>query len=221
VSGGIGHGCPGAPDNAVQETTTDSPIDPETRPGRSEQHASTAHRDTGEHSALQYPREPSSAQKHAIHARLVGITNDQAQQILDEFAARMATSQIRSPVGYCASLAQRLKVGLFIAEAGVPISRRRATQQAENASPLDAATAAFKQENATSQVLLDYLRLALERMAGRPSNAFVSAPLNAPSGVNQPLKYAPTRSFLSAVRVILSVLRTAAWKGVRVICVHD
>ena len=62
---------------------------------------------------LCFPNVVTKAQEHALEGRLLGLSPINAQQVLDELAGRMKTSQVRDPVRYCAGLVERLKRGEF------------------------------------------------------------------------------------------------------------
>lgn len=113
---------------------------------------SPASRVTGGHDIPDTPlphREPLKENhhhqlKHLIHPRgfdessiksagalLAGISTEDAQSLLDEVAARMASGKVKSPLSYLRALIKRFKAGEFIPELGNEVSKQRCIKKAE------------------------------------------------------------------------------------------
>ena len=117
---GGGHRCPGAPDTHVLGTITEPPIEPSLLPPPSQHLMSSPDpRGGGE---LCYPKSLTPAQRQALHGRLAVLTQDQAQQILDELSGRLVIAQVRNPLRYCAVLIRRLQRGKFAPELGLTVA---------------------------------------------------------------------------------------------------
>jgi hypothetical protein len=67
----------------------------------------------------------TAKQQDSLAKQLTGMATDDAQQILDELAGRMNSSDVRDPVRYCARLVERLRRGEFHLELGKAVARRR------------------------------------------------------------------------------------------------
>lgn len=107
---------------------------------------------------------------------LAQLERHQAQQVLDELAGRLNCQSIANPIGYCATLVQRVKSGRFRPEVGIRVAEARVGRlqavQRENARKTAAAT--------VGEVLLDRLpddlRERLQRMRARAEERPLSAP---------------------------------------------
>lgn len=111
---------------------------------------------------LCFPTVLSEAQREATRAQLAVLNHDDAQRILDELAGRMNSTRIRSPVGYCARLIERLKRGQFEPHAGLAVARQRQVQQREQCTS-DGITTARMVVNDALDLLPESLRSSLER----------------------------------------------------------
>lgn len=134
VSGGSGHGCPGAPDMVVRATTTKPVVCIKPPPQLPQENASdevdtTAKAVGGGGGDLCFPRALSTAQRRAIARQLEGLEAYDAQQVLDELEGRIASTTVRNAVAYCAGLVARLKRGEFRLERGLAIAAQRAAQR--------------------------------------------------------------------------------------------
>jgi hypothetical protein len=132
VSGGSGHGCPGAPDMVVRATTTKPVVCIKPPPQLPQQNASHEAETTGKGVGggdLCFPRALSTAQRRAIEHQLEGLEACDAQQVLDELEGRIASTTVRNPVGYCAALVESVRRGTFRLEAGLAIAERRAARR--------------------------------------------------------------------------------------------
>jgi hypothetical protein len=109
-----------------RETTTEQVLYIERRPvsmrGAATPMKHVAHR---RGRALCFPSGVSADEREALTKKLVGLNEDQAQEVLDELAGRMSATRIRNAVGYCARLAQQIRRGAFHLDAGVAVARRR------------------------------------------------------------------------------------------------
>jgi hypothetical protein len=74
---------------------------------------------------LYFPKGTSAIQRQALAKQLAGVTEIDAQQILDELAGRMQSTHVRDPVRYCARLVQRFKRGEFQLHLGRTVAGRR------------------------------------------------------------------------------------------------
>ena len=90
---------------------------------------------------LVFPKQLSSREIELATQRLIGLSPELAQEILDELAARLSAGQVRgAPLSYLRTLVMRAKDGSFVAEAGirVAIAREREREQllAKQAQPV-------------------------------------------------------------------------------------
>lgn len=121
---GDGHGCPGALVTGVLQTTTEPSLEPSLQPPPAP-HRTIGPRPPGGGGELIYPKDINPAQRHALQDRLVVLTQDQAQQILDELSGRMAIVQVKNPIRYCATLIERTQRGEFSPELGLKVEDAR------------------------------------------------------------------------------------------------
>ena len=61
------------------------------------------------------------------------LTDDQAQQVLDELSGRMAIAQVKNPLRYCATLIERMRRGEFLPELGLKVGDARQAEVAHRA----------------------------------------------------------------------------------------
>lgn len=59
------------------------------------------------------------------------LTDDQAQQVLDELSGRMAIAQVKNPLRYCATLIERMRRGEFLPELGLKVGEARQAEVAQ------------------------------------------------------------------------------------------
>jgi hypothetical protein len=111
----------GAGDRCVGETTTNPSIDPELLPGG----ACDAGASIVSPSVLCFPDTLSVSDRDALARHLRALSEEQAQQVLDELAARMSRSMVRNPVGYGAELVKRLQRGQFVPATGSRLAQGR------------------------------------------------------------------------------------------------
>jgi hypothetical protein len=93
-------------------------------------------------SNFHFPKAMSDAQRREFAVHLRGLPHEQAQDVLDEIAGRMAMTEVRNPVGYGASLVKRAKRGTFQRQVGLKIAERRAANQRHEARLRDNRTPA-------------------------------------------------------------------------------
>ena len=75
---------------------------------------------------LIFPKQLSQKEISIAGQRLIGLSPELAQEILDELAARLSSGQIRgAPLSYLRTLVTRAKDGSFIAEAGIRVATAR------------------------------------------------------------------------------------------------
>ena len=90
MSGGSGHGCPGAPDTVVRATTTKPVVCIKPLPQLQQENVSDGAKTTAEAVGgggdLCFPKDLSTAQRRAIDRQLKGLEACDAQQVLDELA---------------------------------------------------------------------------------------------------------------------------------------
>jgi len=168
-SGGSGHGCPGAPDNAVRVTTTYpvfNPI-PLLQRGGDADRADLRSRSRG--SDLCFPKALSTAQRQILAQHLSGLSIESAQQVLDELAGRMDATGVRNPVGYCARLVERYKRGEFQLEVGIAVAIKRQAEQRDERTLSERPTTTDLSANVALDRLPESIRLSLQRM--RPNQS--------------------------------------------------
>ena len=109
----------------------------------------------------------SEAQRRELEKLVAGLTDDNAQQVLDELAGRMASKQIRNPIRYCAALVASVRRGEFQSELGLSVADRRAADRQREARRLDSATAVVAARESTASHLPEQLRARIERLRAR------------------------------------------------------
>jgi hypothetical protein len=122
---GGGHGCPGALVNRVLVTTTEPSLEPSLPPPPAAHGTIGPRAPGGGGGDLIYPKDLTPAQKQALQESLAVLTQDQAQQILDELSGRMAIEQVKNPVRYCAALIEHMGRGEFSLELGLKVGDAR------------------------------------------------------------------------------------------------
>jgi Helix-turn-helix domain len=130
---GDGHPCPGAPDTVVLRTTTEPSIEPSQLLPPPSPPRMPSHYPRCGGGDLCYPKSLTLAQRHALHDRLAVLTQDQAQQILDELSGRLAIAQVKNPLRYCAVLIKRMQRGMFFPELGLNVAGAREAETARHA----------------------------------------------------------------------------------------
>lgn len=127
---GSGHPCPGPPDNDVLVTTTEPSLEPSQPPPPAPDRALEPE-SAGGGGDLCYPKNLTPRQRQALQERLTVLNRDQAQQILDELTGRMALTQVKNPLRYCATLVVRMQRREFKPELGLNIADRRQAAEAQ------------------------------------------------------------------------------------------
>ena len=170
VSGGSGHACPGAPDNAVRVTTTDPSVDPIPPPQRRRRVQSgrvePVARNVCGGGDLCLPKGLSTLQGQAVAECLGRLNLDDAQQILDELAGRMACDKVHNPLRYCMGLVQRLRQGKFQLEVGLPIAERRAAERLRGQVLRARWTTSDLTEDTPRPAIPETARAAFDRLRG-------------------------------------------------------
>src|SRR5271165_882422 len=126
VAGGSGHKCPGVPDTHVLVTTIEPSLEPPLPPPAPDRTTGPCPpASSGGGGDLLYPNNLTPRQRQALQDRLAALTEDQAQQILDELSGRMAIAQVKNPLRYCATLIARMQRGEFLPELGLKVGDAR------------------------------------------------------------------------------------------------
>ena len=102
VSGGRCHPCHHPGDTGVRVTITEPPINPTPQPPPAEDRevdGCPASGDVNGRRDLCFPGSVSEAQRRALAQQLGSLSQEIAQQVLDELAGRMKTARIRDPIG--------------------------------------------------------------------------------------------------------------------------
>jgi hypothetical protein len=113
-------------------------------------------------SDFHFPKAMSDAQRREFAVHLRGLPHEQAQNVLDEIAGRMAVTEVRNPVGYGATLVKRAKLGTFQRQVGLKIAERRAADRRQEARLRDSRTVAKLDANESLARLPKGLRERLE-----------------------------------------------------------
>lgn len=124
-------------------TTSESPKNsPPPRPSKSSAPEHAGSSDGGGHApAWIYPPGLSEAERHSAANRLAALPSGLAQQLLDELAGRMASSQIHiAPLAYLRALIRRACGGTFTPEAALRVADSRARRQQAELRQRQAAT---------------------------------------------------------------------------------
>ena len=123
-----GHPCQGAPDTGVTPRTT-TEIQNESPPLN---HGAEAKRQDasvgggGNLLVLEYPRGLSRAECDAAQAKLAGLNENLAQQLLDELAASMKKGVIKTtPLAYLRGLVKRARAGTYTPEGALAVAYQR------------------------------------------------------------------------------------------------
>ena len=165
--GGPGPPCPGAPDTGVLVTTTEPSLEPSQPPPSESDRTLTPDLGGGGGDYI-YPKNLNPKQREALRDRLAGLTQDKAQQVLDELAGRMAITQVKNPVRYCASLIARTQRGEFLPELALEVAGARRVKDARHTT--------------------------LQQPEARPAIAASSASTNLPVQIRQAISRMRTKS---------------------------
>jgi hypothetical protein len=136
VAGGSGHKCPGAPDTRVLVTTIEPSLEPPLPPPAPDRTTGPCPPAGSGGGDLLYPKNLTPRQRQALQDRLTVLTDDQAQQVLDELSGRMAIAQVKNPLRYSATLIARMRRGEFLPELGLKVGEMRQTEVARRAEVL-------------------------------------------------------------------------------------
>jgi hypothetical protein len=121
---------------------------------------------------LCFPEGLTPAQRRGITKQLAHIDRATAQQLIDELAGRMRATTIKSPIRYCAALADRWKRGEFAPELAPAIAGERlAARQPEAAacapSSAGPASSSVQLSDGTTTRLPTSIRAPLERLRSK------------------------------------------------------
>ena len=123
---------------------------------------------------LCYPKAMTKVQMQALRNHLAGLTDQDAQQVLDELAGRMNSTQVRNPIRYCVALVSRLKRGEFTAELGLQIAERRRAENQRQARLREVPGGVVHAADVMISRLPECISAPLERIRAR-ANAQLSA----------------------------------------------
>lgn len=168
LSGGRGRGRPGALDAAVRLTTTYPLFNPTPLP-QTHVDATTSVAGLAANSGcgggeICFPTALSDAQRQALRRRLSGVSDDAAQQLVDELAGRMNATHVRNAICYCAALMRRFERGEFQPELGVRVAEQRHALRQRKERAGAAIGTARASPNAVPGELPERIRASLERM---------------------------------------------------------
>src|SRR5450755_693617 len=172
VTRGDGQRWPGAPDTAVPVTTTEPLIEPTPQPPQARgEETETQDRGGGD---LCFPNAVTRSQRQVLRHHLAGLSNEDAQRVLDELAGRMQLTAVNNPIRYCAALVGRLHRGVFTPELGLQVAEKRLAETRREArlrEPLGTAKAAVNvQGGRLPEALLAPLERMRVRAISRPPN---------------------------------------------------
>ena len=119
---------------------------------------------------LCFPSAVSELDRQALAKLVRALNRDQAQEVLDELAGRMASKRVRNPVGYCAALVRSMAVGLFTPGIGAKFADRRNAEQPRQTRLQHTPLAASEAFGASTDRLPAELRAPLERLRSKVFN---------------------------------------------------
>jgi hypothetical protein len=123
-------------------------------------------------SELCFPKTVTASERRTLANQVQALSHDQAQQVLDELAGRMASKRVHSPVKYCAALIRSVRRGEFRPVVGCEIADRRNAGQQQEAR-LRASPPRLNQTASVSTVHLpEVLRAPLERARAKAMRAW-------------------------------------------------
>jgi hypothetical protein len=121
----------------------------------------------GSRGELCFPKAMSDAQKHELAVHLRQLSRQQAQDVIDEIAGRMALTEVSNPIGYGAALVRRAKLGKFQLQLGLRVAQGRAAEQQLEARIRDARTGASLSVSESIARLPKNLRAPMEAIRAR------------------------------------------------------
>ena len=166
---GGGPRCPDPPDTDVLVTTTEPSFEPSLPPPAPQWTKAPYPLHGGGSDDLLYSKDVSPRQRHALHDRLTVLSHDQAQQILDELSGRMAITQVKNPLRYCATLIERMQRGEFLPELGLNVADRRRAEVARRAALAQIEKTAATESKTSPRELPVKFREAIQRMRTKSS----------------------------------------------------
>lgn len=167
VTGGRCHGSHRGGDTGDRVTTTYPCIEPELQPPRGTDEGVSEAADADRGGELYFPTTVSATQRQALAQQLAGLSQERAQQILDELAARMKQGHVRSPVRYTVALVARLRRGEFHPESGLEVTRQRQIERQHGAKAQGNTAANDQKVDAAVARLPEAIRASLERIRRR------------------------------------------------------
>ena len=122
-------------------------------------------------SELCFPKTVTASERRTLANQVQALSHDEAQQVLDELAGRIASKRVRSPVKYCAALIRSIRRGEFKPDVGSAIADRRKAEQQREAR-LRAIPAPLNKTSSASTVRLpEALRAPFERARAKALSA--------------------------------------------------
>jgi len=164
VTRGGGQRWPGAPDTGVLVTTTEPLFEPTLPPPAGAEETEAQARGGGD---LCFPKAVTKAQRQALRNHLAGLSNEDAQRVLDELAGRMQITAVSNPIRYCAALVGRLNRGVFTPELGLQVADKRLEETRREARPREPLGAAKTATHVHGSRLPENIRASVERMRAR------------------------------------------------------
>lgn len=165
VSGGRCHPCHHPGDTGDGGTITEPPIYPTPQPPPTERREVNARPASDVREGrrdLCFPGSVSEAQQRALARQLDGLSQEIAQQVLDELEGRMNAAPIRDPIGYGARLIERARRGEFRPGIGRAVAKRRQVDEHGDRARFELQTSADPRASATVQRLPECFRIAAE-----------------------------------------------------------
>jgi hypothetical protein len=169
LTGGGRRRCHRPPDGDVGVTTTYPCSYPKPQPPECKHTAAPDQDRCG--GDLLFPGALSRGQREALGKQLDSLSQETAQQVLDELAGRMNTTPVRNPIRYCAALVSRLLRGEFQPELGLQIADRRRAQRQREALLCANLTVTGAAVDESIGRLSESIRASLERMRLRSGSA--------------------------------------------------
>jgi hypothetical protein len=77
---------------------------------------------------LTFPDDLTDHQRAALRRCVAVLTQERAQEVLDELAGRMTITSVKNPIRYCSTLTERVGRGKFQPELGLKVRERRESQ---------------------------------------------------------------------------------------------
>ncbi len=123
-----------------------------------------------------FPKGSNRSLRDALIPRLAALTPEQAQQVLDELAGRIAVTGVKNPVRYCAVLIERMRRGEFSPELGPVVAEARHANIAHQAQRPRIEQGPVGQPKVDVTKLPERLREAVQRARVRTGQTYRSTP---------------------------------------------